>query len=375
MLKMKNKRDYYEVLGLSRSATDAEIKSAYRKLAIAFHPDKNPGNKEAEEKFKEAAEAYSVLSDSGKRARYDQYGHQGVQGGGFSGFDPDIFGDFGDILGDFFGFGDIFGTSRRRGSRTHKGSDLRYDLQITFLEAAMGMRTKLKIPRMEPCATCGGSGAAKGSGPVNCPTCGGYGQVRFQQGFFAVSRTCSHCRGAGKVVRDPCTDCMGNGRIQKEKTLEVRIPAGVDNGTRLRVQGEGEAGNNGGPAGDLYVIISVEEHPFFRREDENIFCEIPISITKAVLGGEVKVPTLEGEEKLVIPEGTQPGAVFRLRGKGIPSINGHGRGDQLISVAVRVPRKISKEERRLYEELAEMSKEDVPAEEKNFFDKVKDMFN
>ena len=372
---MKKKRDYYEVLGISRNATDGEIKSAYRKLAVAYHPDKNPGNKEAEEKFKEAAEAYSVLSDSNKRARYNQFGHQGVQGGGFSGFDPDTFGDFGDILGDFFGFGDIFGSSRRRGSRSNRGNDLRYDLQISFMEAAMGMRSKLQIPRMESCTMCNGTGAAKGSGPISCPTCGGYGQVRFQQGFFAVSRTCSQCRGTGKVVRDPCTECMGNGRIQKEKILEVRIPAGVDNGTRLRIQGEGEAGAHGGPSGDLFVIISVEEHAFFRREEENIYCEIPISVSKAVLGGEVRIPTLEGEEKLSIPEGTQTGAVFRLRGKGIPSVNGHGRGDQLVSVSVRIPKKITKEERHLYEELAALSKEDLPAEEKNFFDKVKDMFN
>ncbi len=372
---MKSKRDYYEVLGVNRNATDAEIKSAYRKLAIAHHPDKNPGNKEAEEKFKEAAEAYSVLSDSGKRSRYDQFGHQGVQGGGFSGFDPDIFGDFGDILGDFFGFGDIFGGSRRRGgSRSQHGNDLRYDLKISFLEAAQGMRTKLKIPRLETCHTCGGSGAAKGTSPVNCPTCGGYGQVRYQQGFFAVSRTCSHCRGTGKVVKDPCTDCMGNGRVQKEKTLEVRIPAGVDNGMRLRIQGEGEAGSHGGAPGDLYVVISVEEHPFFRREEENIYCEVPISVTRAVLGGEINIPTLDGEEKLTIPEGTQPGTVFRLRGKGIVHVNSHGRGDELVTVSVRIPKKISKEERRLFEELAAITKDELPAEDKNFFDKVKEIF-
>lgn len=371
---MKNKRDYYEVLGVNHSASDAEIKSAYRKLAIAYHPDKNPGNKEAEEKFKEAAEAYSVLSDASKRSRYDQFGHQGLQGGGFSGFDPEIFGDFGDILGDFFGFGDIFGSSRRRGSRAQRGSDLRYDLQVSFMEAAQGMRTKIKIPRMETCGGCHGSGAAKGTGPVSCPTCGGYGQVRFQQGFFAVSRTCSHCRGTGKVIKDPCTDCMGNGRIQKEKTLEVRIPAGVDNGMRLRIQGEGEAGNNGGPTGDLYVVISVEEHSFFRREEENVFCEVPLSLTKAVLGGEITVPSLDGEEKITVPEGTQPGTVFRLRGKGITRISGHGRGDQLVTISVRIPKKISKEERKLYEELAVLSKNEPALDEKNFFEKVKEIF-
>jgi len=371
-----SKRDYYEILGVSRSATEADIKSAYRKMAVKYHPDKNPGNKEAEEHFKEAAEAYSVLSDPNKRARYDQFGHQGIQGGGgFSGFDPEIFADFGDILGDLFGFGDLFGSSRRRGARSHRGNDLRYDLQITFKEAALGMVTKLKIPRHENCTECGGSGAAKGTSPTNCPTCNGYGQVRYQQGFFSVSRTCGQCRGAGKINRNPCRECDGNGVVQREKTLEIKIPAGVDTGSRLRIQGEGEAGLRGAPAGDLYVILSVEEDPFFKREDNNIYCEIPIGIPDAVLGTEVTVPTLEGHEKLTIPEGTQTGTVFRMRGKGVPSLNGRGKGDQFVAVNVRTPKKLTKEERRLYEELSRMSSDKFDYDDKTIFEKVKDIFS
>lgn len=368
-----SKRDYYEVLGVPRSAGEAEIKSAYRKLAVKYHPDKNPGNKEAEEQFKEAAEAYSVLSDANRRARYDQFGHQGVQGG-FSGFDPDTFADFGDILGEFFGFGDIFGNSRRRRSRSHRGNDLRYDLQITLEEAAKGLRTKLKIPRQELCPACSGSGANKGSGPMTCPTCNGYGQVRYQQGFFSVSRTCGQCRGSGKIVKDPCRECLGSGRVQREKMLEIKIPPGVDTGSRLRVQGEGEPGGQGGSPGDLYVVLTVQEHAFFHREDNNVYCEIPVSVTQAVLGTEVTVPTLDGDERLTIPESTQTGTVFRLRGKGMPSLNGHGKGDQFVSVAVRVPKRLSKEERRLYEELSRISKEHFDYEDKTILDKVKDIF-
>lgn len=368
-----SKRDYYEVLSLPRNAGDSEIKSAYRKMAIQYHPDKNPGNKAAEERFKEAAEAYSVLSDPNKRARYDQFGHQGMQGG-FSGFDPDIFGDFGDILGEFFGFGDIFGNSRRRRSRSHRGNDLRYDLQISFKEAAIGLRTKLKIPRQEACSVCGGSGANKGSGPSACPTCNGYGQVRYQQGFFSVTRTCSHCQGSGKIISDPCRDCLGSGRVQRAKILEIKIPPGVDSGSRLRIQGEGEAGTQGGPPGDLYVVITVEDHPFFKREDNNIYCEIPVTVTQAVLGAELTIPTLEGEEKVTIPEATQTGTVIRLKGKGIASLSGHGKGDQFVTVTIRVPKKLSKEERRVYEELARISKEQFDYQDKNILDKFKDIF-
>lgn len=368
---MNHKRDYYEVLGIAQGASDQEIKSAYRKMAVRYHPDKNPGDKNAEEKFKEAAEAYSVLSDADKRARYDRYGHAGMQGG-FSGFDPATFGDFGDILGDFFGFGDIFGSRRRGGPE--RGSDLRYDLKISFREAAFGLKTKIKIPRQDTCGVCEGRGTAKGKSPVVCSGCHGTGQVRFQQGFFSISRTCGQCNGAGKIIRDPCETCHGRGRVRKEKVLEVKIPAGVDNGARLRIQGEGEAGAQGGPHGDLYVVIFVEEHPFFQRQGNNIYCQVPIGITQAVLGSEITVPTLDGEDKLKIPEGTQSGSVFRLRNKGIVSLGERGRGDQFVTVMVAIPTKLTKEQRHLFEALARTSKDEEDSQERNIFDKVKDIF-
>lgn len=368
---MNQKRDYYEVLGVSKEANDQEIKSAYRKLAVKYHPDKNHGDKTAEENFKEAAEAYSVLSDSDKRARYDRFGFNGMQGG-FSGFDPATFGDFGDILGEFFGFGDIFGSRRRGGPE--RGSDLRYDLKISFREAAFGLRTKIKIPRQDTCASCEGRGTAKGKSPVSCTTCHGAGQVRYQQGFFSISRTCGQCNGTGKIIRDPCEVCQGRGRVNKEKVLEVRIPAGVDNGARLRIQSEGEAGARGGPSGDLYVVIFVEEHPFFQRQGNNIYCQVPIGITQAVLGAEITVPTLEGEEKLKIPEGTQTGTAFRLRNKGIVSLGERGRGDQFVTINVAIPTKLSKEQRQSFEHLARISKEEEISQERNLFEKVKDIF-
>ncbi len=368
---MSQKRDYYEVLGVGHDATDQEIKSAYRKLALKYHPDKNPGDKSAEENFKEAAEAYSVLSDPDKRARYDRFGHSGLQGG-FSGFDPATFGDFGDILGEFFGFGDVFGQRRRSGPE--RGTDLRYDLKISFREAAFGLKTKIKIPRQETCGACDGRGTAKGKSPVTCSACHGAGQVRYQQGFFSISRTCGQCNGAGKIIRDPCETCRGRGRINKEKVLEIKIPAGVDNGARLRIQGEGEAGLRGGPPGDLYVVIYVEEHPFFQRQGNNIYCQVPIGVTQAVLGAEITVPTLEGEEKLKIPEGTQSGSVFRLRSKGIVSLGERGRGDQFVTVNVAIPTKLTKEQREYWQALAEVSKEDESNQARNLFDKVKDIF-
>ena len=368
---MNDKRDYYDVLGISRDASDQEIKSAYRKLAIKYHPDKNPNDRAAEEKFKEAAEAYSVLSDAEKRARYDRFGHSGLQGG-FTGFDPATFGDFGDILGEFFGFGDIFGTRRRGGPE--RGADLRYDLKISFKEAAFGLKTKIKIPRHDTCGACEGRGVAKGKSPLTCPTCRGAGQVRYQQGFFSITRTCSQCGGAGKVIRDPCESCRGQGRVRKDKVLEIKIPAGVDDGSRLRIQGEGEAGAHGGPHGDLYVVIYVEEHTFFQRQGNNIYCQIPIGVTQAVLGAEITVPTLEGEEKLRIPEGTQSGSVFRLRNKGIVSLGERGRGDQFVTVNVVIPTQLTREQRNLFEALAKVSKEDELSQERNIFDKVKDIF-
>jgi molecular chaperone DnaJ len=368
---LNHKRDYYEVLGITREATDQEIKSAYRKLAIKYHPDKNAGNKDAEEKFKEAAEAYSVLSDADKRTRYDRFGHSGLQGG-FSGFDPATFGDFGDILGEFFGFGDIFGSRRRGGPE--RGADLRYDLKITFGEAAFGLKTKIKIPRQDLCSACDGRGTAAGKSPVTCSSCHGSGQVRYQQGFFSISRTCGQCNGAGQIIKDPCETCRGTGRVRREKVLELKIPAGVDNGARLRIQGEGERGAHGGPPGDLYVVIFVEEHPFFQRQGNNIYCQVPIGIAQAVLGGEITVPTLEGEEKLKVPEGTQSGSVFRLRNKGIVSLGERGRGDQFVTVNVVIPTKLGKEQRQIFESLAKISRDEELQQERNLFDKVKDIF-
>jgi molecular chaperone DnaJ len=370
---LNNKRDYYEILGVAQNAADQEIKSAYRKLALKYHPDKNPNDKVAEEKFKEAAEAYSVLSDPEKRGRYDRYGHSGLQGG-FSGFDPATFGDFGDILGEFFGFGDIFGGTARRRGGAERGADLRYDLKISFREAAFGLKTKIKIPRQELCGVCEGRGTAKGKSPVPCSTCHGTGQVRYQQGFFSISRTCGQCNGAGKIIRDPCETCQGRGRVRKEKVLEIKIPAGVDNGARLRIQAEGEAGIQGGTPGDLYVVIYVEEHPFFQRQGNNIYCQVPIGIAQAVLGGEITVPTLEGEEKLKVPEGTQSGSVFRLRNKGIVSLGERGRGDQFVTVNVVIPSKLNKEQRQIFESLARVSKDEELVQERNIFDKVKDIF-
>ncbi|MBZ5553560.1 MAG: molecular chaperone DnaJ [Acidobacteriia bacterium] len=372
-------RDYYQILGVSRDANDQEIKSAYRRMAMRFHPDKNPGNKEAEENFKEAAEAYSVLSDANKRSVYDRFGHQGLSGsaGGFGGFDPTVFSDFSDILGDFFGFGDIFGGGgggRRRSSR-ERGSDLRYDLQISFEEAAFGVKTKIRVPRLEQCKECGGSGSEKGAGPTTCPQCQGRGQVRYQQGFLSISRTCGQCRGTGEVITNPCKECRGNGRVRAEKTLEIKIPAGVDNGSRLRITGEGDIGARGGEWGDLYVVIYVKEHAYFEREGVDLHCNVPISFSQAALGAEIKVPTLEGdEEQLKIPEATQSGTTFRLRSKGIPNINGHGRGDLFITVRILTPQKLTREQRRLLEQLATVSSVENKPAEKKIFEKVKDIF-
>ncbi|MEE8350251.1 MAG: molecular chaperone DnaJ [Acidobacteriota bacterium] len=352
------KRDYYEVLGVGRDDTQSEIKSAYRKLAIRYHPDKNAGDKEAEDKFKEAAEAYSVLSDSEKKAQYDRFGHAGLGpgAGGFQGFDPEIFSDFNDILGDFFGFGDIFGGSQRQ-SRSRRGTDLRYDLDISFEEAAFGVKTKIKIPRRETCTHCKGLGADPTKGMTTCSTCGGQGNVRYQQGFFTISRTCSNCQGSGQFIEKACSECHGEGHLQKEKILEIKIPAGVDHGSRLRISGEGETGPQNGPPGDLYVIISVEEHSFFHREDNHILCSIPIDFSTAALGGEVTVPTLEKREQVKIPAGTQSDTVFRLKGRGIVSLNGRGKGDQLVQVTVVTPTKLTREQKDLFRQLANISEE------------------
>lgn len=372
---MNNKPDYYEVLGVSRDASEQELKSTYRRLALQHHPDRNPNAQEAaSEKFKEITEAYSVLADPRKRAAYDRYGHAGLgaTGGFYPDFSSTIFSDFEDIFGDFFG--DVFGGGRGRRSRAQRGVDLRFDLEISFEEAAAGLETKIKIPRAESCASCGGRGARKGSQPVACPTCGGRGQLRHQQGFFTISRTCPHCQGLGQVIKEPCPLCQGQGRVRNEKVLGIKIPAGVDDGTRLRLAGEGEAGVNGGPPGDLYVALKVRAHPFFERRGNDLYCTIPLSITQAALGAEIKVPTLRGHEKLRIPEGTQPGSVFRIRGLGIPSVEGRGAGDLYVVIHVVIPRNLSREQRRLLDSLAPAVRIDNKPLERRFTQRAKDTF-
>ncbi len=364
------KRDYYEVLGIERGAGLDEIKKSYRKLALKHHPDKNPGNPDAEERFKEAAEAYGVLSDEEKRARYDRFGHQGM--GGMGGFDPNQFADFGDILGDLFGFGDFFGTGRKRTTRPARGNDLRYDLELSFEDAVFGKEVTLDVPRVISCATCSGSGAKPGTQPVTCGGCGGKGQIRYSQGFFAVARTCPQCGGAGKVIKDPCATCSGAGRVREEKKISVKVPAGVDDGSRLRVAGEGEAGWNNGPAGDLYVFISVTEHEKFTRRDYDLHSQQSISFTQAALGAEIQTDTIDGVEVLKVPAGTQPNQVFRLRSKGVQFLDGSGRGDHYVHVSVRIPSTLTDEQRRLLEELASLENEHPP--ERGVLDKVKDFF-
>ena len=370
-------RDYYEILGVSRTASVEEIKSAYRKAALKWHPDRNPENKsEAEVKFRECTEAYSVLSDAQKRQVYDTYGHAGLSGAGAVDFSGTIFQDFHDIFGDFFGFEDLFSGGGRRSRRAQRGADLRYDMSLTFEEASAGVTTKIKLPRQEYCSACNGTGAKAGTGVSTCQTCGGRGQLAYQQGFFTISRTCPHCQGAGQVVKERCAECRGQGRVEREKTIELRIPAGVDTGTRLRVTGEGEPGPNGGPPGDLYVVLEVKEHTFFERRGADLYCTIPISIAQATLGAELQVPGLGGEEKLKIPEGTQSGAVFRIRGKGLSDPHGGGKGDLYYHVRVLTPTKLTREQRKLIEQLgASLKVENKPAERgSTIFDKVKDIF-
>ena len=379
------KRDYYEVLGVSRDAGEADVKSAYRRLALKYHPDRNPGNAEAEEKFKEAAEAYAVLADPDKRSAYDRFGHAGVSSAaGAGGFDPSIFADFGDIFGglrDIFGFGDFFGGGRRGGPQ--RGADLRYDLEISFEESASGLETSVQIPRDETCETCRGSGSAPGTSPTVCPHCGGRGQIRYQQGFFTVAQTCRQCGGAGRVIAKPCPDCRGHGQTTKQRKLSVRIPPGIAGGQRLRLHGEGEAGSAGGPPGDLYVVVHVQEHPVFRREGDDLYCRVPVTFPVIALGGDITVPTLSGSEKLTIPEGTQSGHVFRLRGKGMPSVTGRGRGDLHVMVEVVTPRKLSADQRRLLEQLSKVMpleklrpvKRESSDEDRSVFDRVKDIFS
>jgi molecular chaperone DnaJ len=373
-----SKRDYYEILGVAREATDQQIKSAYRKLALKYHPDRNPDDHKAEESFKEAAEAYAVLADREKRGLYDRFGHAGVGAGGV---DPTIFADFTDIfagLGDVFGFGDLFGGRRRR-SGPQRGSDLRYDLEISFEESATGVETTIQIPREETCETCKGSGAAAGTSPETCSQCRGSGQLRYQQGFLTVARPCPNCRGTGKTIAKPCQTCRGAGRIGKERKLAVKIPAGIATGQRLRLYGEGEHGSAGGPPGDLYVVVHVQEHSFFHRDGDDLLCEMPISFPTLALGGSIKVPTLNGHEDLHIPGGTQTGARFKLRGKGMPNVSGRGHGDLHVIARASIPKKLTKEQKHLLEELGKTLKDeslsDNPLEaDKPFFERVKDIF-
>ncbi len=375
-------RDFYEVLSVTKTASVDEIKSAYRKAAMQWHPDRNPGNKaEAEIRFRECTEAYAVLSDAQKRQIYDTYGHAGLaNSGGQTDFNGTIFQDFHDIFGDFFGFEDLFGAAggRRGGgrSRVQRGADLRYDMSLAFEEAAAGVTTKIRIPRQEYCESCNGTGAKKGTGVVSCQTCGGRGQIVYQQGFFTINRTCPACQGAGQIIKERCADCRGQGRVERERSIELRIPPGVDTGTRLRISGEGEPGPNGGPAGDLYVVLEVKEHSFFERRDADLYCTIPISISQASLGTELQVPGLNGEERLKIPEGTQSGAVFRVKGKGLPDPHGSGRGDLYYMVRVITPSKLTKEQHKLMEQLdATLKVENKPAERNSsIFNKMKDIF-
>jgi molecular chaperone DnaJ len=372
-----SKRDFYEILGCSRSASDGELKSAFRKLAMQFHPDKNPGDSDAEHKFKEINEAYEALRDPQKRAAYDQFGHAGVDpsagagGGGFGG-DP-----FSDIFGDVFG--DIFGGGRRGGgSRVRRGSDLRYNLELSLEDAVAGTSVNIRVPTLVACETCDGSGARQGTSASTCTTCGGVGQVRMQQGFFSVQQTCPNCRGQGTTITDPCPDCHGQGRIQQHKTLSVKVPAGVDNGDRIRLAGEGEAGEHGGPSGDLYVQIQVKPHPIFRREENDLMCEMPISIGTAALGGELEVPTLNGRLKLKIPAETQSGKVFRMRGKGVKSVRGGMTGDLLCRVNIETPVNLNGRQKDLlreFEQSIQGAGEHHSPQSASWMDRVKSFFD
>jgi molecular chaperone DnaJ len=374
---MSNKRDYYEVLGVQKGAAKDDIKKAYRKLAMQFHPDRNPDNKDAEAKFKEASEAADVLLDDEKKSRYDQFGHAGVNGGqgggGFQGSGD--FGDFGDIFGDIFG--DMLGGGRRRGgggrSRGRPGDDLQMGIDIDFSEAAFGIEKTISLTKNVKCETCSGSGAKAGSSPATCDYCNGHGEVRRQQGFFTVSSTCPKCNGTGQMIKDPCGSCHGAGKKKKKVDLQVKIPAGIDQGQRLKLSGEGDAGSLGGPNGDLYVVINIKPHEIFERDEFDVHCTVPISFSQAALGDEMEVPTLSGKVSLKIPAGTQSGVKMRLKGKGIQRLGGYGIGDQIVTVHVETPTKLSSEQKELLKRLAEVGHHSNPMS-RGFFDKVKDLF-
>jgi molecular chaperone DnaJ len=372
-----SKKDYYEILSVGREAGDQEIKGAYRELAKRYHPDRNPDDPGAEEKFKEASEAYSVLSDAQKRAAYDRFGHAGVQGvGGPAGYNPEAFADFGDILGDFFGFGDLFGNAGggRKRTRAQRGEDVRYDLELSFEDAMFGMSADIQVPRMERCERCKGAGSEPGSGPSNCPTCHGRGEILYQQNFLSIRRTCSTCNGSGQIIRNPCSECHGHGYRQVQRKLKVNIPAGVDDGNRLRLAGEGQPGANGGPSGDLYVFLKVKEHPFFERHENDLHCTIPLNIAQASLGCEIEVPTLGQPHKLKIPEGTQNAAQFKLRHQGVAILNSGARGDLYVHVSVKMPTRLTREQRKFLEQLRDTLPVDNHPSEKGLFDKVKNYF-
>ena len=369
-------KDYYGILGVRRDASAEDIKRAYRQLALRHHPDRNPGDREAEERFKEAAEAYSVLADPDKRSVYDRFGTDGLRGQGFSGFDASVFEDFEDILGNFFGFsfGDLFGGQRSRsGRRRSRGRDLALEVEISLEEAAAGVEREIKLNRAEPCPVCKGSKREPGTQTTSCPTCGGRGQIRYQQGFFTMSRTCPRCQGAGEINATPCASCQGKGHVREKRTLKVRIPAGVDDGSRLRLVGEGEAGDEGMPTGDLYVVTRVRKHPFFERAGNDLACEITVSFTQAALGARIEIPTLEHEEVVKVPAGTQPGEIVRLKGRGVRDISGRRRGDLFVKVLVRTPDDLSKEQKALLTKLAEIRGENIESVDKSVIHRLKNI--
>jgi len=381
------KRDYYETLGISPNASSEDIKKAYRRLAVKYHPDKNRGNsKEAEEKFKEVSEAYKILSDGEKRKIYDQYGHAGLQadlgagGGGFTGSDFDPFTIFNEVFGQRSSsgggggiFDNLFGgrTSSRGGQ---PGSDLQYALEITFKEAAFGTEKEVQVPRYETCSNCRGSGVKPGSSPQTCPSCGGTGSIAVSQGFFSMSRTCTQCHGRGTIIKDPCKECRGSGRVRRTRRVKVKIPAGIDNGSHLRLTGQGEAGLRGGPAGDLYITIRVRPHPIFKREGDTVICEIPITFTRAALGGEIRVPTLNGRARLKVPPGTQTNKIFRLRKMGIPHLHSSGKGDQWVKVIIETPVSLSAEQKQLLRKFEEVGRGNGQPKARDFFNKVRQIF-